>query len=104
MFKINKKKDGLFEFTLTSASGQTLLKSLPFSTEAELKHTMHELAINKQAMNSMERKTDHLGKFHFSVKNSKGSIIGKSNLYSSEAGMENGIKNFKKRLETISKL
>ncbi|MGB5667196.1 MAG: YegP family protein, partial [Maribacter sp.] len=42
--------------------------------------------------------------FLFSLKNNGGQIIGISELYSSEAGMENGIKNLKNRIASLASL
>jgi len=44
---------------------------------------------------NFERKTNHKGEFQFSLKDSDGKIIGHSQNYNSEAGMENGIKNLR---------
>ncbi|MDO1514828.1 DUF1508 domain-containing protein [Maribacter confluentis] len=48
-----------------------------------------------------ERKTTTDGKFLVQLKNSLGETIGSSGLYSSEAGMENGILNIKNSLNTV---
>lgn len=42
-----------------------------------------------------ERKTAANGKFHFNLKAGNGQIIGSSQMYASEAGMENGIDSVK---------
>ena len=43
-----------------------------------------------------ERKTAKNGKFHFNLKSTNGQIVGSSQMYASEAGMNNGIESVKK--------
>ena len=49
----------------------------------------------------VERKTDYSGKFLFNLRDKKGKVVGKSSLFSSEAGMENGIKHLLKRMQDL---
>ncbi len=53
------------------------------------------------ARNYFERKTNTEGKFHFSLKDDDGRIIGHSEPYDSEAGMENGIKNLQEKIQSL---
>ncbi len=46
--------------------------------------------------NSFERKTAKNGKFHFNVKSTNGQIIGSSQMYAAESGMNNGIESVRK--------
>ena len=43
-----------------------------------------------------EKKTAKNGKFHFNLKSTNGQIIGSSQMYSAESGMNNGIDSVKK--------
>jgi len=49
-----------------------------------------------------ERTTNHGGDFQFRLKNINGELIGNSLSYSSEAGMENGIKNLRQSILQFS--
>ena len=51
--------------------------------------------------NHFERKTNHSGQFLFNLKDNDGNLIGQSQFYDSEMGMENGIKNLQNRLEEL---
>lgn len=102
MIEIDKKSNGLYGFQLKSESGQILLSSPFFKNKVDIKNTVQLLRTEKEPINKIERKTNHEGKFLFQVKNTTGSIIGESNLYDSEAGMENGIKNLRKRLSHLT--
>lgn len=46
--------------------------------------------------NCWERKTAKNGKFHFNLKSTNGQIVGSSQMYAGESGMENGIESIKK--------
>lgn len=101
MIEIGKKKDGLYDFTLKSANGRTLLKSVPFSNEDDINKTLNQFKAQKNASDKFfERKTNTEGKFLIELKNHDGKTIGSSGLYSSEAGMENGILNILNSLES----
>jgi len=73
-----------------------LLRSIDFIDKNEINQTLSTLNKNQQI--HFERKTNYKGKFQFSLKDSNGQLIGHSEPYSSEAGMENGIKNLKKSI------
>ncbi|MDO1514402.1 YegP family protein [Maribacter confluentis] len=102
MIKINKKKEGVYIFKLKSTNGRTLLKSVPFSSKDDLDKTLQEIKTKRNLTAKVfERKTTTDGKFLVQLKNSLGETIGSSGLYSSEAGMENGILNIKNSLNTV---
>ena len=100
MIKIQKINIHKYHFELTSESGTTLLKSINYNTSKLVKEASSDI-LNLRS-NKIERKTNYNGKFLFSLKNEKGSLIGNSQLYQSEAGMENGIKNLLSRINTLS--
>lgn len=93
---IEIKQDGnSFGFCVQTESGQVLMTSREVSTLAELESMVDLLKSKKQTRLLFERKTNHTGDFLFNVKNSSSQLIGHSQLYNSEAGMENGINNLK---------
>lgn len=101
MLKIIKESDNKYTFSLQSESGQTLLTSIPFNNREEISKTIAYLKGLIGQSTVFERKTDYNGKFLFTLKNGDGKIIGNSMLYSSEAGMENGIKNLKTSISLL---
>ena len=101
MIEIYKEEQKGYSFHLKSQSGNTLLRSVPFNNKAEITKTLNHLNQNVQKHLLFERKTDYKGKFQFYLKNASGKVIGHSGTYSSEAGMENGIKNLTKRITNI---
>jgi uncharacterized protein YegP (UPF0339 family) len=102
MIELEKDTNNSYRFSIKAGDGNSLLNSIPFSNKEDANNTIKKLSplMTRQAV--FERKTDHAGKFMFALKDTNGSVIGTSQRYSSEAGMENGIKNVKKRIATIS--
>lgn len=104
MIKINKEDNNTYNFSLNTPHGNALLYSIGFSSEEEIKNVVDSLRFPDKPQYAFERRTDHNGNFLFNLKDKKGRLIGKSQLYSSEAGMENGIKNLKNRIAHLKKL
>lgn len=102
MIEVEKENDGKFLFKLKSKSGNVLLNSVKCSNEKELKTKINDLISLESRPNKFERKTNHEGEFLFSIKNKNGDLIGNSMGYTSEAGMENGIKNLQNRITLFS--
>ena len=92
MYKIERSNPGnVFNFLLLAEHGHTLLKSNAFDSIEAVEKEIESVQVNALNMSRYERKTTPDGKFYFNLKNANGSILGKSQMYSSEAGMENGI-------------
>lgn len=94
MVKIVENNPGDFQFHFISSSGSSLLKSISFPSEADAQAILTKAMANPV----FERGTNHQGKFLITLKTVGGEQIGQSNTYSSEAGMENGIKNLMRSL------
>lgn len=102
MIEIKKEGDRAYHFCLKSDEGNTLLKSIDFPNREELNGVLAQLHSLIEDHVVVERQTNHSGKFLFQLKDLKGKIIGKSQLYGSEAGMENGIKNLRNRIAALN--
>lgn len=89
------KTDSGYSFSIQAESGTTLLQSVVFSNKEEAQSIIEGLTRIKGVQNTFERKTNHKGDFLFNLKSSNGKLIGQSELYSSEAGLQNGINNLK---------
>lgn len=103
MIEIRKGENDTFHFHLKSAGGQTLLKSIDFSTIEEVESTVEKLIPLADEQSNIERRTNYNGNFLFNLKDTNGKIIGNSLLYDSEAGMENGITRLRERIATLVK-
>lgn len=91
MIEIDNENNSRYRFFLKTKDGSTLLQSVYFTSIAEVEKTIESLNDIIKHPVVFERRTDHSGKFLFSLKDQAGKVIGKSQLYNSEAGMENGI-------------
>lgn len=98
MLEIRQDNTGSYRFVVKSREGHDLLVSIPFAGRGEAERVVGQLKPLVQHPACVERKTDHLGRFHFSLRSPDGSPIGNSQFYRSEAGMENGIKNTLRRI------
>ncbi len=91
MIQILKEDKKGYRFCVKSQSGNPLLESELFATKEQAEGILKAVQVNP----IFERKTNHEGKFLIHLKGSDGKKIAESKTYSSEAGMENGIKNVK---------
>ena len=99
MIHIEEKNEGRFRFILKNATGSPLFESTPFPTQEAAQNTLLQLSSAQRAYAQFERQTDHNGNFLFQLRSIRGERIGTSTTFSSEAGMENGIKDFRSYLE-----
>lgn len=95
-FVITKRKDGDFQFNLKAGNGQIILTSEGYSSRAACDNGIESVRKNAQDDARFERKESSNGKPFFSLKATNGQIIGKSEMYESQASMENGIESVKK--------
>ncbi|MCX2719464.1 YegP family protein [Lentiprolixibacter aurantiacus] len=101
MYEIRKEKENTYRFLLKTMQGRTLLNSVDYKSEKEARESLRRLIPASERSIRVERKTNYNGKFLFSLRDKQGKIVGKSGLFSSEAGMENGIKHLLKRIQDI---
>lgn len=104
MIEVFQDRDNKNRFQIKSAAGGVLLKSSPFTDAESLENTLAKIKKTATAHLLFERHTNHDGKFLFKLKLQNGTHVGNSQLYDSEAGMENGIKNLKAVLSTLLSL
>lgn len=101
MIEIRKGDSGHYYFQLITPEGSSLLTSIEFSNREELNGIVSRLHTMAQDPLVFERKTTHHGQFLFEMKSPEGRSLGKSQLYNSEAGMENGIKNLRRCIASL---
>ncbi|MEO9892887.1 YegP family protein [Aurantibacter sp.] len=100
MIVLDKIESG-YTFKIQAESEEALMESMVFSTKEEVTHIINALTNSPITQFTFERKTNNSGKFLFNVKDSSGRLVGTSQLYNSEAGMQNGIKNLKITLASL---
>ncbi len=90
MFELKKSGDK-YHFVLKAANGQVILSSQMYASKASAMNGIESVKKNCGDEKCIERKTAKNGKFHFNVKSTNGQIVGSSQMYSGESGMNNGI-------------
>ena len=95
-YVISKAKNDEVYFNLKATNGQTILTSQMYSSESACFNGIESVRTNCSDDSKFERKQSVNNKPHFVLKAANGQVIGKSEMYESQAGMENGIASVKK--------
>ena len=90
-FVVSTRKDGEFQFVLLAANGQVILTSEGYSSKAACVDGIDSVKRNAPLPDRYNRKNTSNGKFHFTLTSTNGQVIGSSQVYESQSGMENGI-------------
>jgi len=90
-FELYKDKAEKYRFRLLGSNGQIILTSEAYESKAGSKSGVAALIKNAQFDEQFERKMSKNGLHYFNLKAKNGQIIGTSELFASEAGMEGGI-------------
>ena len=90
MFEL-KKSGEKFHFVLMAGNGQVILSSQMYASKASAKNGIESVKKNCGDDKCFERKTAKNGKFHFNILSTNGQIVGSSQMYASQSGMNNGI-------------
>ena len=95
-YVISKANNDEVYFNLKATNGQTILTSQMYSSESACFNGIESIRTNCSDDNRFERKISVNDKPYFVVKAANGQVIGNSEMYESEAGMENGIASVKR--------
>ncbi|ASW73762.1 hypothetical protein IQ37_15735 [Chryseobacterium piperi] len=94
-FIISKRTNGDYQFNLKAGNGQVILTSQGYSSKSGCENGIDSVKTNAKDDSKFERKTAADGRAYFNLKAANGQIIGTSQMYESENGMENGIESVK---------
>lgn len=94
-FEIKTDKSGKFRFNLKAGNGQVILSSEAYNSKSACDNGIESVRKNSADDGRFERKTAKNGKSYFNLKAANGQVIGASQMYASEASMENGIASVK---------
>jgi uncharacterized protein len=94
-FDLKKASNGEFMFNLLASNGQVILTSELYKAKASAQNGIESVRTNSTDDNRYVRDTSSNGKFYFSLKARNGEIIGKSQMYASEATRDNGVESCK---------
>jgi len=90
-FELKAAKNGKFHFNLKAGNGQIILSSEMYETRKAAESGIASVKKNASDPKRYERKTSNKGGHYFNLKAGNGEPIGKSEMYTSSRGMENGI-------------
>ncbi len=95
-FEIKSGNDGKTYFNLKAGNGEVILSSQGYASLDGAKNGVQSVKDNSGIDEQYSRETSANGKHYFNLKAGNGEVIGKSEMYESTSGMENGIASVKK--------
>lgn len=101
-FVIIKTGNGEYYFSLKTADSQIILTSQLYSSKADCIAGIELVRTNCSEFSCYERKKSIDKKHYFVLKASDGQIIGNSEMFETNAGMDNGIESVKKNGQSTS--
>ena len=90
-FELKKSTNGKFHFNLKSGNGQIILSSEMYESKSACQNGIESIKKNGGDERRYERKESKNGDPYFILKAGNGQEIGRSEMYSGNAAMENGI-------------
>lgn len=94
-FEIKQATNGQFHFNLKAGNGQVILSSEMYKAKASAIKGIESVQLNAPHDNRYDRRQSKKDEPYFVLKAGNGEVIGKSEMYSSNAAMENGISSVK---------
>lgn len=94
-FVITQRVNNEYQFNLKAKNGEIILSSEGYVQKASCHKGIESVKLNSQEESRYDRRVAINNKDYFVLKARNGEIIGKSQLYSSKAAMENGIASVK---------
>jgi len=89
LFKSDKNNE--YYFNLKASNHETILQSEGYITKVSAENGIESVRINSQINERFKRKVANNGQHYFSLNASNGQVIGRSEMYRSTSGLENGI-------------
>ena len=90
------EKDSKYYFNLKAKNGQVILSSQGYAQKAGAKNGIESVRKNCADDNCFDKKEAANGKLYFNLMSTNGQVIGKSQMYASRSGMNNGVESVKK--------
>lgn len=95
-FEIYTNKSGEFRFRLKASNGQTILASEGYTTKAARDNGIESVRKNSQDEKRFVNGVSKSDQPYFNLTATNGQVIGKSEMYNSEASRDNGIESVMK--------
>ncbi|MEL6719622.1 MAG: YegP family protein [Bacteroidota bacterium] len=90
-FEVYKDKAGEFRFRLKAKNGENILQSEGYASKQSCQKAIESVKKNGVDENRFEKKTAKNEQHYFVLKAGNGEVIGKSEMYKSTSGRNNGI-------------
>lgn len=94
-YELKKSSDSQFMFNLKAGNNETILTSERYTTKSSAENGIKTVQNNCTNDSRYERRKSSRNEPYFVLKAANGEIIGRSEMYSSESAMENGITSVK---------
>lgn len=94
-YELKKSIDEQFMFNLKASNGQVILTSERYTAKASAENGIESVRTNSPHDERYDRLTSLNGKPYFVLKALNGQVIGRSELYESATGRDNGIESVK---------
>jgi uncharacterized protein YegP (UPF0339 family) len=94
-FELKIASNGKFFFNLKASNGQVILSSEMYESKSAAENGIASVKHNSPEDTHYDRRTAKNGDPYFVLKAANGEEIGRSEMYSSTAAMENGIESVK---------
>lgn len=101
-FTLFKGSNGQFYFNLKAGNGEKVLGSEGYSSKQGCEGGITSVKTNAPYDSRYEKKTSTNGSYYFVLKASNGETIGKSEMYATSAGRDNGIEVVKREAPSAS--
>lgn len=95
-YDLKVSPSGKFMFNLKAGNGQVILTSQLYESKPAALNGIESVRKNSPQDERFERKTSKSGEPYFNLKAGNSQVIGRSEIYSGNAAMENGIASVKK--------
>ena len=95
-FVVKKAKNGQFMFNLKASNGEIILTSEMYKAKSSAMNGIKSVKANAKAKKNFKTFTAKNGQPYFVLRAGNNQVIGTSEMYSSQSGMENGIDSVKK--------
>lgn len=95
-YELKKGAKGQFHFNLKAGNGEIILSSESYKEKASALAGIESVRANGASEASFERKTSTAGEPYFVLKAKNGQVIGRSEMYSSEAARDKGVASVQK--------
>ena len=94
-YSLQQNAKGQYQFALKAGNNETILTSEAYESKASAEKGIASVQTNSALDERYDRKVAKDGRPYFNLKAGNHQIIGTSQMYSSTASMENGIKSVK---------